>query len=94
MQAALTIALRQRTKLGARAGGASGRASSTSSATSPSSRTRPSGHLVLWERYLVYAVALGVSEELVRGLALRVPEVAESMHYARWYARSRTAARR
>ena len=32
----------------------------------------PSGHLVLWERYLVYAVALGVSEELVRGLALRV----------------------
>jgi uncharacterized membrane protein len=33
----------------------------------------PIGHLVLWERYLVYAVALGVSEHLARALAARIP---------------------
>ena len=33
----------------------------------------PAGHLVLWERYLVYAVALGVSDDLAHGLAARIP---------------------
>ena len=28
----------------------------------------PAGHLILWERYLVYAVALGVSQRLAHGL--------------------------
>ncbi len=45
----------------------------------------PVGHLILWERYLVYAVALGVSHELVKGLALRAPEVVNDPHFAVWY---------
>ena len=44
----------------------------------------PVGHLVLWERYLVYAAALGVSEELVRGLAARIPPE-EQTAFAPWY---------
>ena len=44
----------------------------------------PVGHLVLWERYLVYAVALGVSEELAAGLALRLP-AEQSAQLAPWY---------
>ena len=84
IQASFTLALRQRTKLGAE------RAAQWEGVEHflrdfSELEDAPSGHLVLWERYLVYAVALGVSEELVRGLALRVPEVAESMHSARWY---------
>ena len=45
----------------------------------------PVGHLVLWERYLVYAVALGVSAELVKGMALRVPEVMANPSFGVWY---------
>lgn len=45
----------------------------------------PVGHLILWERYLVYAVALGVSAELVRGLALRLPEVVANPAFGVWY---------
>jgi hypothetical protein len=45
----------------------------------------PAGHLVLWERYLVYAVALGVADELGRALALRAPELAERSDFAAWY---------
>ncbi|MBK9179054.1 MAG: DUF2207 domain-containing protein [Acidimicrobiales bacterium] len=46
----------------------------------------PAGDLVLYERYLVYAVALGVSDDLMRGLALRVPEVASGAStFATWY---------
>lgn len=44
----------------------------------------PAGHLVLWERYLVYAVALGVSEELAVGLAVHLP-AEESGQFAPWY---------
>lgn len=44
----------------------------------------PAGHLVLWERYLVYAVALGVSDELAHGLATKLPE-AETAQFAPWY---------
>jgi len=84
VQSVLTLSLRQRTKLGAE------RATQWEGVEHflrdfSELEDAPSGHLVLWERYLVYAVALGVSDELVRGLALRVPDVAESMHSARWY---------
>jgi uncharacterized membrane protein len=44
----------------------------------------PAGHLVLWERYLVYAVALGVSDELAHGLAARLG-AEESAQFAPWY---------
>ena len=44
----------------------------------------PVGHLVLWERYLVYAAALGVSEELAQGLAARIPPE-EQTTFAPWY---------
>jgi len=45
----------------------------------------PVGHLILWERYLVYAVALGVSADLVRGMAVRVPEVLNNPAFGVWY---------
>lgn len=45
----------------------------------------PVGHLILWERYLVYAVALGVSAELVRNMAVRVPEVLNNPAFGAWY---------
>ncbi len=44
----------------------------------------PVGHLVLWERYLVYAAALGVSDELAKGLAARIPPEQEAT-FAPWY---------
>ncbi len=44
----------------------------------------PVGHLILWERYLVYAAALGVSEELAQGLAARIPPD-EQANFAPWY---------
>ncbi|MBK5289260.1 MAG: DUF2207 domain-containing protein [Acidimicrobiia bacterium] len=44
----------------------------------------PVGHLILWERYLVYAAALGVSEELAAGLAARLP-AEEQAQFAPWY---------
>lgn len=45
----------------------------------------PIGHLVLWERYLVFAVALGVSDELVRGLSARLPQVLADPQFGAWY---------
>jgi uncharacterized membrane protein len=44
----------------------------------------PAGHLVLWEKYLVYAVALGVSDELARGLEAHIP-VEQTAQFAAWY---------
>jgi uncharacterized membrane protein len=44
----------------------------------------PIGHLILWERYLVYAAALGVSEHLAKALAMRIPEEQQSS-FAPWY---------
>src|SRR6185436_9802656 len=84
VQSALTLTLRQRTKLGAERS-AQWEGVEHFLRDFSELEDAPSGHLVLWERYLVYAAALGVSEELVRGLALRVPEVADSPTYARWY---------
>ena len=44
------------------------------------------GDLVLYERYLVYAVALGVADQLVAGLRVRFPELAQpSSGFATWY---------
>ncbi len=45
----------------------------------------PVGHLILWERFLVYSVALGVSGDLVRNIAFKVPEVANDPAFAAWY---------
>lgn len=45
----------------------------------------PAGHLILWERFLVYAVAFGVSRELLNGLALRLPSVLQDPNYGIWY---------
>ena len=45
----------------------------------------PVGHLILWERYLVYAVTLGVSAELLYGLTTRVPAVVNDPNFSSWY---------
>jgi len=49
----------------------------------------PSGHLALYERYLVAAVALGVSDELIEALEVRIPEIANDPTFATWYVGSR-----
>jgi uncharacterized membrane protein len=44
------------------------------------------GDLILYERYLVYAVALGVARELVEGLRVRFPDLAQpNAGFAVWY---------
>ena len=45
----------------------------------------PVGHLILWERFLVYAVALGVSHELIQGLAARLPALLNDPNFGVWY---------
>ena len=47
-------------------------------------RNAPAGHLPLWERYLVYAVALGISEEVSKGIAMKIP-VDQQAGFAPWY---------
>jgi hypothetical protein len=44
----------------------------------------PVGHLILWERYLVYAVALGVTAQVARALAARIPPESAST-FAPWF---------
>ena len=52
----------------------------------------PVGHLILWERYLVYAVALGVTAQVARALAAKIPaEVAAQQGFAPWFHGSRGA---
>jgi hypothetical protein len=49
----------------------------------------PVGHLALYERYLVYAVALGVADKLVEGLKVRFPQLADPQSgFAPWYVSS------
>ena len=49
----------------------------------------PVGHLALYERYLVYAVALGVADKLVEGLRIRFPQLADPQSgFAPWYVSS------
>ncbi|HEY5874136.1 MAG TPA: DUF2207 domain-containing protein, partial [Ilumatobacteraceae bacterium] len=45
----------------------------------------PAGHLILWERYLVYAVTLGVSRQLLSGLATRMPQLLAEPTFGAWY---------
>lgn len=47
-------------------------------------RNAPGGHLELWERYLVYGVALGISEEVSKGIAMKIP-VEQQPAFASWY---------
>ncbi len=54
----------------------------------------PAGHLILWERFLVYAVTLGVSKELLQGLQTRLPAVANDPNYGIWYAAAAGPGRR
>ena len=49
----------------------------------------PSGHLALYERYLVAAVALGVSDELIEALRVKMPQVANDPGFAPWYVGAR-----
>jgi uncharacterized membrane protein len=44
----------------------------------------PVGHLVLWERYLVYAVALGVTAQVARALEARIPPESAGT-FAPWF---------
>ncbi len=46
----------------------------------------PAGHLILWERFLVFAVAFGVAAKLLSGLAARLPQVIDDPSYGVWYA--------
>jgi uncharacterized membrane protein YgcG len=49
----------------------------------------PVGHLALYERYLVYAVALGVADKLIAGMRMRFPELADPNYgFATWYVAS------
>jgi uncharacterized membrane protein YgcG len=49
----------------------------------------PVGHLVLYERYLVYAVALGVADKLIDAMRMRFPELADpNRGFATWYVAS------
>lgn len=45
----------------------------------------PVGHLILWERYLVYAVAFGVAADLMRGLSTKLPQLAQDPSFGLWY---------
>jgi uncharacterized membrane protein len=45
----------------------------------------PVGHVILYERYLVAAVALGIADEVVEALQVRVPEVVQDSGFATWY---------
>jgi uncharacterized membrane protein len=49
----------------------------------------PSGHMALYERYLVAAVALDVADDLIEALRVRIPEVANDPTFATWYVGSR-----
>ncbi len=49
----------------------------------------PSGHMALYERYLVAAVALDVADELIDALQVRIPEVANDPTFATWYVGNR-----
>jgi uncharacterized membrane protein len=45
----------------------------------------PVGHLILWERFLVYAVTLGVADRLLDALAVKAPAVATDPAFGAWY---------
>jgi uncharacterized membrane protein len=45
----------------------------------------PVGSLILWERFLVYAVALGCAAKVYQGLRVRMPDMVNSGGFAPWY---------
>lgn len=45
----------------------------------------PVGSLILWERFLVYAVALGCAEKVYDGLKVKLPEMVNSGGFAPWW---------
>ena len=46
----------------------------------------PAGHLILWERFLVFAVAFGVAGQLLHGLETRLPGLLADPGFGVWYA--------
>ena len=46
----------------------------------------PAGHLILWERFLVFAVAFGVAGQLLHGLETRLPGLIADPSFGVWYA--------
>ncbi len=45
----------------------------------------PAGHLILWERFLVFAVAFGVAGKLLHGLETRLPGLLADPSFGVWY---------
>ncbi len=45
----------------------------------------PIASLAVWERFLVDAVTLGVAADLTRGLAMKLPQIANDPGFAGWY---------
>jgi uncharacterized membrane protein len=45
----------------------------------------PVESLILWERFLVYGVALGVASHVMKGLSIRLPNVANNTGFAPWW---------
>jgi len=41
--------------------------------------------LQIWDRYLIYAVALGVAEKLLRNLKIYIQETGSELSYPSWY---------
>ncbi|MEY2404534.1 MAG: hypothetical protein QOD38_2085, partial [Acidimicrobiaceae bacterium] len=82
----LSILLRQRTQAGARKLAEVDGLAHFLSDFSRLPDEAHTGDLILYERYLVYAVALGVAEQLVQGLRVRFPQFADANSgFATWY---------
>jgi uncharacterized membrane protein len=45
----------------------------------------PVESLIIWERFLVYAVVLGVASHVIRGLAVRLPNMVNNPGFAPWW---------
>jgi uncharacterized membrane protein len=45
----------------------------------------PVDSLIVWERFLVYAVVLGVASHVIRGLAVKLPAVVNNPGFAPWF---------
>ena len=45
----------------------------------------PVASLAIWQRYLVDAVALGVAADLMKGLTMKLPQIAQDPGFAPWF---------
>ncbi|MEY2450686.1 MAG: hypothetical protein QOD92_260, partial [Acidimicrobiaceae bacterium] len=82
----LSLLLRQRTQAGARKLAEVNGLAHFLSDFSRLPDEAHAGDLILYERYLVYAVALGVADQLVEGLRVRFPQFADANSgFATWY---------